>query len=193
LRQRRALRVRCREVTPVRFRSISASRGVEPSPFRQRHNHMIRRALAAGVLMLITACGNPGTEQSPESTGVLPPAVEVNTATLPPPRSPQVLLGSQRLTSVNNGDKVKLAVGQRIDVSLGGFDPIDETGAALTVTVHRGGYPSSSPATGGYLAMAPGTATLQTTSDAACLHGKPPCEVPVMMWQVTVEVSATSS
>ena len=124
---------------------------------------------------------------------MLPPAVEVNPATFPPPRSPQVLLGSQQLTTVNNGDTVKLAVGQRIDVSLDGFDPIDETGAALRVTAHRGGYPSSSPATGSYLAIAPGTATLQTTSDTACLHGKPPCEIAVMMWQVTVEVSATSS
>jgi hypothetical protein len=109
---------------------------------------MIRRVLAAGVLALIAACGNPGTVQSPDSTGVLPPAVDVNVAPLPPPRSPQILLGSQRLTRDNNGDTVKLAVGQHIDVSLGGFDPIDKTGGALAVTAHRGGYPSDSPATG---------------------------------------------
>jgi hypothetical protein len=144
---------------------------------------VIRRALAVGVLTLITACGNPGTGQSPKSIGVLPPADEVNPSTFPPPPSPQVLFGSQRLTSINNGDTVKLAVGQRIDISLGGFDPIDETGAAFTVTAHRGGYPSNAPATGSYLAIAPGTATLQTTSDTACLHGKPPCEIAVTMWQ----------
>lgn len=154
---------------------------------------LLSRVLAAGCLMLITACGNPGTVQGRDSTGVLPPAVTVNPATFPPPRSPQVLIGPQRLTVDNNGDTVKLAVGQRIDVSLAGFDPVDETGAALAVAAHSGGYPSGSPATGGYVAIAPGTASLHTTSDAACLHGKPPCSVSVMEWQVTVEVSAASS
>ena len=154
---------------------------------------LLRRVLTAGVLMLITACGNPRTVQSPESTDVLPHAVEVSITPLPPPTSPRVLLGSQRLTLADNGDTVNLAVGQRIDVSLGGFDPIDETGGALVVTAHRGGYPSSSPATASYVAIAPGTATLHTISDAACLHGKPRCEIPVMEWQVRVEVAATAT
>jgi hypothetical protein len=150
------------------------------------------RVLAAGCLILVTACGNPSNVQSPDSTGFHASAT-LNPATFPPPRSPQVLAGPQRLTEVNNLDTVKLAVGQRIDVSLDGFDPIDETGAALSVTAHSGGYPSRRPATGSYVASAPGTATLLTTSDIACLHGKPHCGVPVMEWQVTVEVSAASS
>jgi len=121
---------------------------------------------------------NPGTVQSPDSTGFLASAVVVDPATFPPPRSLQVLLGSQRLTVANNLDTVKLAAGQRIDVSLAGFDPIDETGAALTVAAHSGGYPSRSPATARYLAIAPGTATLHTTSEAACLHAKHTAEYP---------------
>jgi hypothetical protein len=149
------------------------------------------RLFAAGCLILVTACGNASNVQSPDSTGFHASAT-LNPATFPPPRSPQVLLGSQRLTEVNNLDTVKLTVGQRIDVSLDGFDPIDETGAALSVTAHRGGYPSRSRATGAYVAIAPGTATLDTVSDMACLHGKPPCSVSVTEWQVTVEVSATS-
>jgi hypothetical protein len=149
------------------------------------------RLFAAGCLILVTACGNPGSVQGPDSTGFHASAT-LNPATFPPPRSPQVLLGSQRLTEVNNLDTVKLAVGQRIDVSLEDYDPIDETGAALSVTAHSGGYPSRSPTTGAYVAIAPGTATLDTVSDIACLHAKPHCGVPVTEWQVTVEVSATS-
>jgi len=153
---------------------------------------VLSRVLAAGCLILVTACGNPGSVQGPGSSEVLPPAVTINPATLPPPRSPKVLLGSQRLTEANNLDTVKLTVGQRIDVSLDDYDPIEETGAALSVTAHSGGYPSRNPATAGYVAIAPGTATLVTVSDIACLHAKPHCGVPVTEWQVTVEVSAAS-
>ena len=151
---------------------------------------LLSRVLAAGCLTLATACGNPSNVQSPDGSFLA--TATLNPATFPPPRSPQVLLGSQRLTEVNNLDTVKVAVGQRIDVSLDGYDPIDETGAALSVTAHSGGYPSRRPATGAYVAIAPGTATLDTVSDIACLHAKPHCGVPVTEWQVTVEVSATS-
>src|SRR5450755_1737830 len=108
---------------------------------------LLSRVLASGCLILITACGNPGTVQGPNSSEVLPPAVTINPATFPPPRSPQVLIGPQRLTEDNNLDTVRLTVGQRIDVRLDGFDPIDETGAALSVTAHGGGYPSRNTAT----------------------------------------------
>ena len=152
-----------------------------------------RRVLAAGCRHVAHGMRKPGQRPKAGRYGGAAPAVTLDPATFPPPRSPQVLLGSQRLSEVNNVDTVKLTVGQRIDVSLDGFDPIDETGGALSVTAHSGGYPSRSPATGGYVAIAPGTATLDTASDMACLHAKPPCAVPVMEWQVTVEVSATSS
>src|SRR5450631_948396 len=151
---------------------------------------VLSRVLAAGCLILVTACGNPGTVQSPDGSFLA--TATLNPATFPPLRSPQVLVGSQRLTEVNNLDTVKLAVGQRIDVSLDDYDPIEETGAALSVTAHSGGYPSRRPATGAYVAIAPGTATLVTVSDIACLHAKPHCGVPVTEWQVTVEVSAAS-
>jgi len=53
-----------------------------------------------------------------------------------------------------------------------------------------GGYPSRQPAVAAFQAARPGPATINATSDAACLHAKPACAIAQQEWQVTVVVTA---
>ena len=59
-------------------------------------------------------------------------------------------------------------------------------GAAVRRVTASGGYPAQQPARALFLAVQPGSATLSTVDDTACLHAHPACLPPPREWRVTV-------
>lgn len=68
------------------------------------------------------------------------------------------------------------------------WHPPAAIGAAVRRTSASGGYPDQTPAQAIFLAVRPGTATLDATDDIGCLHTQPSCTVPQQQWRVTVIV-----
>ena len=87
-------------------------------------------------------------------------------------------------------------MGERVDLMLtkdplGNWDVPVVKGPVLRLVETAGGYPSEEPLRVTLLAAAPGTATVQTSTDLACFHGAgPPCLPPQRLWSVSVVVSA---
>jgi hypothetical protein len=100
-----------------------------------------------------------------------PPPVAVATPTLV---SPTVL------TQQPYGAVVELKVGEQVLLAPGtDWTPPTITGTSLRIVTQSGGYPSNQPMTVTILAVAPGTATIDDYTDAACFHVKPACLRPV--------------
>jgi hypothetical protein len=134
-----------------------------------------------------------GTASAVRGTVTAPPSGAV---TVPPKRIVAGRAGQVRLTQSDNGAIVVLRPGQRVVVVLGGqgpgsWDRPRATGsqpAVLRLISASGGYPASGPAIATFLAVRPGKAAITSTSDAACLHAVPACEIAQQLWQVTVIV-----
>jgi hypothetical protein len=98
------------------------------------------------------------------------------------------------LTATDSGAVVHLHTGQQVTVVLApDFEQWHlpaASGTAVRLVSASGGYPGKQPARAVFLAVAPGTAQLSSTSDAACLHAHPRCMIPQQVWQATVIVSA---
>jgi len=111
---------------------------------------------------------------------------------LPSPR-PTKLTGPVTLTAANTGAVVYLHTGQQVTVVLApGFEQWHlpaASGTAVRLVSASGGFPGKQPARAVFLAVAPGTALLSSTSDAACLHAHPRCMIPQQLWRATVIVS----
>lgn len=110
-----------------------------------------------------------------------------------PPTTPAAAItGSATLTAADNGATVRLSRGQTVTVVLtprflSWYTPA-ATGAAVRRVSASGGYPDQTPARAVFLAVRPGTATLDATDDTRCLHTQPACTVPRQLWRVTVIV-----
>jgi hypothetical protein len=87
---------------------------------------------------------------------------------------------------------VSVRVGDEITVVLGGsgeqWDQPTAQGNAVRRTSASGGYPTTQPARASFVAVAHGTARLQATTDAACLHTQPRCMIAQRDWWVDVVV-----
>jgi hypothetical protein len=118
---------------------------------------------------------------------VIPP----QTSTPTPTPSP-TLTGPHTLTEADSGATVRLHPGEQVNVDLshGQWDPPTARGAAVQRTAATGGYPSQQPARATFRAVADGTATLQSTTDYACLHTRPQCMIAQRVWSVRVIVSS---
>jgi hypothetical protein len=110
-----------------------------------------------------------------------------------PPASPAlVMTGPATLTAADNGVTVRLSRGQMVAVVLSpqllSWYPPAATGPAVRRTSASGGYPDQTSARAIFLAVRPGTATLDATDDIRCLHMQPSCTLPQQQWRVTVIV-----
>ena len=92
--------------------------------------------------------------------------------------------------------------GQSVSVVLGGQGQMSWrrpvlmgriSSVVLRRTAASGGYPGSAAATATFVAVRPGTARVISYTDAACLHAKPVCEIPVELSRVTVVVRVWTS
>jgi hypothetical protein len=127
--------------------------------------------------------------------GTVTPEPGLPAASLPGSTPPPTLAGPATLSKADNGATVQLRVGQSVTVTLASegmfswYQP-KATGAAVRRDRAGGGYPAKDTAWAVFTATQPGTATLSSFDDTACLHASPRCLPPQDVWQVTVEVSA---
>lgn len=95
------------------------------------------------------------------------------------------------------GQVVTLHVGQRLVVTLGdgwvapaahsvARDP--EPPLQSLSTVRAVGYPAG-PAVSRFIAVRPGAALVSAHTDAACLHGAPPCAIAQQVFDLSVQVT----
>ena len=70
----------------------------------------------------------------------------------------------------------------------GSYDLPQSTTAVMRRTNASGGYPTDQPARATFVATARGTADLIASTDYACLHATPPCEIAQREWMVHVVV-----
>jgi hypothetical protein len=67
--------------------------------------------------------------------------------------------------------------------------PYISAGSSVVKLLSYGGYPSATtPSTGLFVALFPGTSTIWAPSDSPCFHQPNPCLFPPTLWQVTVIV-----
>ena len=127
-----------------------------------------------------------------------PPSAPPGTASLTPPAPDpgptSTLTAGHILTFADNGTTVTLTVGQRLDLVLppdgfGSWDRPTIDGTALTITTASGGYPSTNPLHVTFTALAPGDATIRTSTDLACFHTTPKCLPPQRLWSATVHIN----
>jgi hypothetical protein len=92
--------------------------------------------------------------------------------------------------SSQTGQTVHMHVGDKLKVRLGPsfHSPTSTRPAVLRRIRHAGGYPSSYPATATFKALAKGRAVVNATTDYACRHTTPPCEIAQQAWYVNVVV-----
>jgi len=108
--------------------------------------------------------------------------------------SPSGFPAAHVLTERDAGGHVRLHVGERLSVQLpggsyNGYRVPHVDGDAIRQESSSGGYPSSCAMRAAYVAVAPGSATLESQTDFLCLHAKPPCLPPNRMWSVRVLVT----
>ncbi len=111
----------------------------------------------------------------------------------PPPvaDATPTLVSPTVLTQEPYGAIVELKVGEQVLLAPGmDWTPPTITGTSLRVVKQSGGYPSNQPMTATLLAVAPGTATIDDYTDAACFHVKPACLRPVESLHFSVVITA---
>lgn len=138
------------------------------------------------------AAGTPvpvgiGTASTARATPIAGPASQ-------PPTSPPILTGPAALTAADNGALVRLRIGQHVSVTLASRGMFSwyvpaAAGTAVRRVTASGGYPAQQPARAVFLAVRPGSATLSTIDDTACLHDQPACLPAQQEWRVTVVVA----
>ncbi len=120
------------------------------------------------------------------STG--PGGASSPTASRPTPSRSQ---GTVTVTQDDDGQTVRLAVGDRLRVRLttGTWaPPVSSEPAVVIRRSTSGGYPSDQPVDAAFEALASGRAEVSAESDAACFHTEPRCMMAQQQWRVTVIV-----
>ncbi|MGN6473712.1 MAG: hypothetical protein ACTHK4_08715 [Mycobacteriales bacterium] len=107
--------------------------------------------------------------------------------TTPTPANPA------HLTESDSGQTIHVVVGQQVQVELGGgsggsYDQPQSSAAVMRRTSASGGYPTDQPTGAVFLATATGAADLTASTDYACLHTTPRCEIAQREWIVHVVV-----
>jgi hypothetical protein len=111
----------------------------------------------------------------------------------PTPRGTRTPADQVTLTAADNGSTIAVRTGQVITVDLSGRGPMSyhqpqASSHALTRLWASGGYPARRAAMAGFRAVHPGTSNLASVTDARCLHVRPRCALPQVLWRVTVIV-----
>ena len=96
------------------------------------------------------------------------------------------------VTESDSGSTFHLKVGDRLEVKLPAeyTTPAAHPAGVLTRTSSTGGYPSSDPLVAYFRADGAGSADVDSTTDAACLHATPSCMIPQRLWSIHVIVSS---
>jgi len=171
----------------------------------------VRRAVAIFLLVVgAGACGagpplrvvsggtdtGTGTPQASGSASVVSPEPTATRSRTPTP-SPAASLetppanGRQVVTTNDSGATVRLRAGDTLEVRLDSdFDPPTASGGDVLVrTSSYGGYPTGHPVDAVFRANAAGQADVSSSTDYACLHTTPSCELPQRQWTVHVVVT----
>lgn len=157
-----------------------------------------KAAVFLAALAATAACAAPATRPlgDPTTPGVIPPAGTATaspahtvtpspspTKTSPPPAA------GETLTEEDAGTTVTLKVGESVRVSLpSDYHRPEAQGTSVERTAASGGYPTGSPATATFTAVAKGNAEISSTTDYACLHATPSCALPQQLWSVQIRV-----
>lgn len=142
---------------------------------------------ALGVTLLVAmAVASACTGANPRAT----PTATSTGETCPTTRPTS---GAHSLGEGDSGADAHLRVGEHIAVGLrgGNYDgyPIPHVvGVAIERAWGSGGYPTPCEARANFVAVAPGSARLESQTDFFCLHSKPPCLPPSKTWSVRVFV-----
>lgn len=103
--------------------------------------------------------------------------------------------GEITVTEADSGRTVRLRIGQRLRVILGGhgeqWHRPASPGPSLRVAKTAGGYPGTLPAVTVFAAVRPGTASVTAMTDHPCLHAQPPCMMAQRVWSLRVVVAST--
>ena len=93
---------------------------------------------------------------------------------------------SGRTIHLERGDVVKV----RLPNSSGGgyHRPRTSDSAVMQRTNAAGGYPSDDVSRARFVAIGKGTADLTASTDYACLHSQPQCEIAQQIWTVHIVV-----
>ena len=85
---------------------------------------------------------------------------------------------------------VRLHVGDKLRVHLGTSfrRPTSSDRTVIHRISHSGGYPTNDDARATFKALSVGRADISSTTDAACLHTQPMCEIAQQNWVVHVVV-----
>ncbi len=159
---------------------------------------------AAGGMGLVTGCGGGLSPRSVAATGmssgaVMAAAADSSTKSLPGPggQMSASVAGEVVVGYAERGQVVTLHVGQRLVVTLGAGWAAPAAHAVAgepqpplqpLSTVRAVGFPAG-PAVAAFLAVRPGGALVSAHTDAACLHGSPPCTIAQQVFDLTVQVT----
>jgi len=169
----------------------------------------MRRAAAALILILLTACASPTETSLPGGSGSSSSSpVASGTATLvtpqpsstPTPRSPTPKQtetprpgesGTVTVAEDDSGKTIRLKVGQKLVVRLPSeYRPATAADQQVLVrTSATGGYPTTREMVAVFEARRGGQASVEASTDYACLHATPSCALPQRLWSVTVVVT----
>ena len=119
-----------------------------------------------------------------------PPGSPSPAGTCTPSRVPGSYDGAVALTESDNGRTIEVARGDAVGVFFPGcrgfdFRPAVATGPLVRYRAH-GNNPGGASAV--FAALADGTGTITSTTDAPCFHASPACAAPQQQWQVTITV-----
>jgi hypothetical protein len=140
---------------------------------------------------LVTSSSPAASESSPVVVGTAsasPARTVVPTASERPTPTP-TYVGSRTLVESDSGATIKLKVGEIVKVSLPAeYDPPTAQGDELTRVSSTGGYPSGQRVEAAFRADRSGRTDITSTTDYACLHTTPMCEIAQRLWMVHVVV-----
>ena len=147
---------------------------------------MRRVVLAVAVSAALAGCGSI-VESGPSATPGNQASVTASGATGSSPADVEVTL-----TETDNGKSVRLHIGQRLRVLLGGrgdqWHRPASSEPSLRLTTTSGGYPTGHPADAIFVGVEAGTASITSMTDHPCLHAQPPCRIAQRVWSVHVHV-----
>ncbi len=148
--------------------------------------------IIAAVLAALAGCGSAVTGDRAGTPGNKASVTMSGSPAAPGSSAPD---GEVTVTEADNGRTVRLHIGQRLRVVLGGrgeqWHRPTSPGPSLRLATVSGGYPSSRPVDAIFLAVQPGTASITSMTDHPCLHTQPPCMIAQRVWGVHVLVAGT--
>jgi len=139
-----------------------------------------------------TTSPQPSVEgRATAGTAVAVPASSATVPTTQPKPSPTpTYTGSRTLVESDSGATIKLKVGEIVKVSLPAeYDPPNAQGNELTRVSSTGGYPSGQRLEAVFRADKSGRTDITSSTDYACLHTTPMCEIAQRLWIVHVVVA----